>query len=71
MTIPYDDDYKENKVSIYIRDDDHNYGTVYQTMTINQETTVNLQFKLRNNSTGSYRVIRDGRTIMSVNNITA
>ncbi|WP_304248692.1 Stk1 family PASTA domain-containing Ser/Thr kinase [Limosilactobacillus gastricus] len=71
VTIPYDDDYKENKVSIYIRDDDHNYGTVYQTMTINQETTVNLQFKLRNNSTGSYRVIRDGRTIMSVNNITA
>lgn len=69
LTIPYDKRHRENQVQIYVRDMNHNYRTPYQTMTITSDQTITLPLKLKNNSTGSYRVVRDGRTILSANNI--
>lgn len=72
INIPFDGNngQRENRVQVYIRDANHNLTMEYQDITINQETTINVPFTLRNGQTGAYRVIRNGRTIMSATNIT-
>ncbi|MDO4902954.1 MAG: Stk1 family PASTA domain-containing Ser/Thr kinase [Limosilactobacillus sp.] len=73
INIPFDGNggKTENRVQIYIRDARHNLGMEYQDITINQETTINVPFTLKNGQMGAYRVVRNGRTIMSAVNITA
>lgn len=72
INIPFDGNggKKENRVQVYIADAYHNLTMEYQDITINQETTINVPFTLKNNQMGAYRVIRNGRTIMSATNIT-
>lgn len=72
INIPFDGNggKKENRVQVYIRDAYHNLTMEYEDITINQETTINVPFTLRNGQTGAYRVIRNGQTIMSATNIT-
>lgn len=72
INIPFDGNggKKENRVQVYISDAYHNLTMEYQDITINQETTINVPFTLRNHQTGAYKVIRNGRTIMSATNIT-
>ncbi len=70
--IPFDGNggQRENRVQVYIRDANHNLTMEYQDITINQETTINVPFTLKQGQTGAYRVVRNGRTIMSATNIT-
>lgn len=72
INIPFDgnDGQRENRVQVYIRDANHNLTMEYQDITINQETTINVPFTLKQRQTGAYRVVRNGRTIMSATNIT-
>lgn len=72
INIPFDGNggKKENRVQVYISDAHHNLTMEYQDITINQETTINVPFTLRNHQMGAYKVIRNGRTIMSATNIT-
>ena len=72
INIPFDGNggQRENRVQVYIRDANHNLTMEYQDITINQETTINVPFTLKQGQTGSYRVVRNGRTIMSATNIT-
>lgn len=72
INIPFDGNggKKENRVQVYIRDAYHNLTMEYEDITINQETTINVPFTLRNGQTGAYRVIRNGQTVMSATNIT-
>ncbi len=61
----------ENIVLIYLKDHDHSLSNVYKQMVIKSDTTVYLPFKLAKNEVGKYRVVRDGKTILQGNNITA
>lgn len=72
INIPFDGNggQRENRVQVYIRDTNHNLTMEYQDITINQETTINVPFTLKQGETGAYRVVRNGRTIMSATNIT-
>ena len=72
INIPFDGNggQRENRVQIYIRDANHNLTMEYQDITINQETTINVPFTLKHGQMGAYRVVRNGRTIMSATNIT-
>ena len=72
INIPFDGNggKTENRVQVYIEDANHNLTMEYQDITINQETTINVPFHLRNGQRGAYKVIRNGRTIMSATNIT-
>ena len=72
IDIPFDGNggKTENRVQVYIEDAYHNLTMEYQDITINQETTINVPFTLRNGQTGAYKVIRNGKTIMSATNIT-
>lgn len=72
INIPYDGNggNKENRVQVYISDAYHNLTMEYQDITINQETTINVPFTLRNHQVGAYKVVRNGHTIMSATNIT-
>ena len=72
INIPFDGNggKRENRVQVYISDAYHNLTMEYQDITINQETTINVPFTLRNHQMGAYKVIRNGRTIMSATNIT-
>lgn len=73
INIPFDGNggKQENRVQVYIKDAQHNLTMEYQDITINQETTINVPFTLRRGEMGAYRVVRNGRTIMSATNITA
>ena len=72
INIPFDGNggQRENRVQVYIRDANHNLTMEYQDITINKETTINVPFTLKQGQTGAYRVVRNGRTIMSATNIT-
>lgn len=72
IDIPFDGNggKTENRVQVYIEDAYHNLTMEYQDITINQETTINVPFTLRDGETGAYKVIRNGKTIMSATNIT-
>ena len=72
INLPFDSNggQRENRVQVYIRDANHNLTMEYQDITINQETTINVPFTLKNGQMGAYRVVRNGRTIMSATNIT-
>ncbi|GAX02752.1 serine/threonine protein kinase [Secundilactobacillus pentosiphilus] len=59
-----------NTVQIYIRDHDHNYGTVYKQLTIAQDTQVSIPFAVESGKSGGYKIIRDGKVILSDNNVT-
>ncbi|MDH5104341.1 Stk1 family PASTA domain-containing Ser/Thr kinase [Lentilactobacillus diolivorans] len=60
----------ENVVLIYLKDHDHDFGTVYKQMVITKDTAVSLPFKLTKNEVGRYKIVRDGQTILRDNNIT-
>ncbi|WP_076461950.1 Stk1 family PASTA domain-containing Ser/Thr kinase [Limosilactobacillus caccae] len=72
INIPFDGNggQRENRVQVYIKDANHNLTMEYQDITINQETTINVPFTLKRGQMGAYRVVRNGRTIMSATNIT-
>lgn len=72
ISIPFDSNNgrKENRVQVYISDAYHNLTMEYEDITINQETVIYVPFTLRDNQMGAYKVIRNGRTIMSATNIT-
>lgn len=59
-----------NTVQIYIRDHDHDYGTVYKQLTIAQDTQVTIPFAVASGKSGGYKIIRDGKVILSDNNVT-
>lgn len=73
INIPFDGNggQRENRVQVYIKDAQHNLTMQYQDITINQETTINVPFTLKQGEMGAYKVVRNGRTIMSATNITA
>lgn len=53
-----------NTVQIYIQDAKNDINTVYRTMQITENTTVNLTFTFDSKTTsGSYRIVRDGQEI--------
>ncbi|WP_413536488.1 Stk1 family PASTA domain-containing Ser/Thr kinase [Carnobacterium divergens] len=58
-----------NTIEIYIEDDEHSYGTVYQKLTITKDTVIDLTFKLKEGTAGKYKVVRDGVTILEDNNV--
>ena len=60
INIPFDGNggQRENRVQVYIRDANHNLTMEYQDITINQETTINVPFTLKQGQTGAYRVVR-------------
>lgn len=59
-----------NVVQIYLRDQDHNYRSVYKQLTIAQDTQVNLPFAVESGKSGGYKIVRDGKVILSDNNVT-
>ncbi|GAW99705.1 Stk1 family PASTA domain-containing Ser/Thr kinase [Secundilactobacillus mixtipabuli] len=59
-----------NIVQIYIRDHDHDYGTVYKQLTIAQDTQVTIPFAVASGKNGGYKILRDGKVILSDNNVT-
>ena len=72
ITIPFDSSNgrKENRVQVYISDAYHNLTMQYEDITISQETVIYVPLTLKGNERGSYKVIRNGKTIMSATNIT-
>lgn len=58
-----------NTIEIYIEDDEHSYGTVYQKLTITKDTVIDLTFKLKEGTAGKYKVVRDGVTVLEDNNV--
>lgn len=71
ISIPFDssDNQTENRVQVYIADANHKLTQEYQDLTISQATTINVPFTLDDGKSGSYKVIRDGKTIMSATNV--
>lgn len=71
ISVPFDgsNNQTQNRVQIYIQDASHNLTQEYQDVMISQDTTINVPFTLNGDSTGAYKVIRDGKTIMSATNI--
>ncbi len=59
-----------NTVQIYIRDHDHDYGTVYKQLTIAQDTQVTIPFAVESGKSGGYKIVRDGKVILADNNVT-
>ncbi|MGV0167364.1 Stk1 family PASTA domain-containing Ser/Thr kinase [Furfurilactobacillus sp. WILCCON 0119] len=59
----------ENDVKIYIEDHDKKISDVYQELQITKDTTVTLPFTLAHGKSGRYTVVRDGKTIMTNNNV--
>ena len=58
-----------NEITIYLQDSKHSLNTVFKTMTISSDTTVQLQFQLNNGDTGAYRVMNNGQVVQSEDNI--
>lgn len=58
-----------NTIEIYIEDDEHSYGTVYQKLTITKDTVIDLTFKLKEGTAGKYKVVRDGVIVLEDNNV--
>lgn len=71
VNVPFDstNNQTQNRVQIYIQDATHNLTQEYQDVMISQDTTINIPFTLDGDSKGAYKVIRDGKTIMSATNI--
>lgn len=71
ISIPFDssDNQTDNRVQVYIEDANHNLTQEYQDLTISQATTINVPFTLDDGKAGSYKVIRNGKTIMSATNV--
>lgn len=71
VNVPFDssDNQTQNRVQIYIQDANHNLTQEYQDVMISQDTTINIPFTLNGDDKGAYKVIRDGKTIMSATNI--
>nr|WP_318531613.1 Stk1 family PASTA domain-containing Ser/Thr kinase [Loigolactobacillus iwatensis] len=71
VTVPYDKSTgSSNQVVIYIGDDAHDIGTVYQQSVMTKTTTFKLPFTLKPEASGQYRIVRDGTTINENNNVT-
>lgn len=71
ISIPFDssNNQTENRVQVYIEDANHKLTQEYQDLTISQATTINVPFTLDDGKSGSYKVIRGGKTIMSATNV--
>lgn len=59
-----------NTIQIYVRDQDHDYSTVYKQLTIAQDTQVTIPFAVESGKSGGYKIVRDGKVILSDNNVT-
>ena len=59
INIPFDGNggQRENRVQVYIRDANHNLTMEYQDITINQETTINVPFTLKQGQTGDRKSV--------------
>lgn len=71
ISIPFDssNNQTDNRVQVYIEDANHKLTQEYQDLTISQATTINVPFTLDDGKSGSYKVIRNGKTIMSATNV--
>lgn len=52
-----------NSVTIYMEDQEHKLGTVFQQFEISEDTEIELTFILQEGEKGRYKVVRDGETI--------
>lgn len=52
-----------NQVKIYIEDMNHNFNSPVSQIEITEDTTITLDFKVKNNETAKYRIVRDGSII--------
>lgn len=71
ITIPFDssNNQTQNRVQVYIEDANHNLTQEFQDLTISQDTKISIPLTLKDGATGKYKVLRDGKTIMSADNI--
>lgn len=71
VNVPFDssNNQTQNRVQIYIQDANHNLTQEFQDVMISQDTTINIPFTFNGDDKGAYKVIRDGKTIMSATNI--
>ncbi|PWG00916.1 Stk1 family PASTA domain-containing Ser/Thr kinase [Levilactobacillus bambusae] len=61
----------ENVVQVYIRDSDHSMNSVYRQLTISKATEVSIPYTVATGKTAGYKIVRDGKTVMQDNNLTA
>lgn len=61
---------ESNVIQIYLRDQDHDYSTVYKQLTIAQDTQVTLSFAVESGKSGGYKIMRDGKVILADNHVT-
>lgn len=52
-----------NSITVYIDDEEHKLGTIYQQFEISENTEIEIPFVLQEGKKGSYRIIRDGEMI--------
>ncbi|WP_261806853.1 Stk1 family PASTA domain-containing Ser/Thr kinase [Lapidilactobacillus luobeiensis] len=55
----------QNKITIYIGDENHNIETLYRTMMISTNTNITLSFTVKNGESAQYRILRDGELYAS------
>lgn len=60
----------ENLVQIYLKDQDHDLGSVYKQMTITDDTTVTLPFTVSHGKSGAYKIVRNGEVIGEDSHVT-
>ncbi|GEK28090.1 Stk1 family PASTA domain-containing Ser/Thr kinase [Furfurilactobacillus siliginis] len=72
LAIPYHQNRKDTKndVKIYIADRDKNFDSVYQHLQIGEDTTVSLPFTITSGKSGRYKVVSDGKVILTDNHVT-
>lgn len=72
VSVPFDSSNSktENTIQIYLQDSNNNISDVSQTFTITSTQSVTLTLTLNNDDKGAYKIVSDGNTIASKNNIT-
>lgn len=59
-----------NHVVIYMEDADHHIEDIFREFDISADTEITLNFRILEGSSGAYRVLRDGETIMEESGLT-
>ncbi|WP_442760856.1 Stk1 family PASTA domain-containing Ser/Thr kinase [Paucilactobacillus nenjiangensis] len=72
VSVPFDSSNSKTKntIQIYLQDSNNNISDVSQTFTITSTQSVTLTLTLNNDDKGAYKIVSDGNTIASKNNIT-
>lgn len=60
----------ENLIQIYLKDQDHQYSSIYKQLTITDDTTVTLPFTLTSGKPGAYKIVRNGSVIAEDKHVT-